>query len=201
MPADLPSDLRPMLESGLTDLGLDTAHAPRLLAYLALLVRWNATYNLTAIRDPREMVTKHLLDSLAMHAFDLERRVQPALECVDRVEQRAQAFQRVVLALHRHQHAVGRGQVDVAGQQVEVLGRAHDGGGGMHLLQQHVGGRGLQLALVDAAAHGGVALRVEVDQQHLLGRARERRGQVDRRGGLADSAFLVRYGDDHEDAI
>ncbi|HEY4529993.1 MAG TPA: 16S rRNA (guanine(527)-N(7))-methyltransferase RsmG [Luteimonas sp.] len=69
MPADLPSDLRPMLESGLTDLGLDPAHAPRLLAYLALLVRWNATYNLTAIRDPREMVTKHLLDSLAMHAF------------------------------------------------------------------------------------------------------------------------------------
>ena len=58
-----------MLESGLTDLGLDAAHAPRLLDYLALLLRWNATYNLTAIRDPREMVTKHLLDSLAMHPY------------------------------------------------------------------------------------------------------------------------------------
>lgn len=65
----LPSDLRPMLESGLAGLGLDAAHAPRLLDYLALLARWNATYNLTAIRDPREMVAKHLLDSLAMHAF------------------------------------------------------------------------------------------------------------------------------------
>ena len=41
----------------------------RLLDYLALLVRWNATYNLTAIRDPREMVAKHLLDSLAMHPY------------------------------------------------------------------------------------------------------------------------------------
>ncbi|WP_133477842.1 16S rRNA (guanine(527)-N(7))-methyltransferase RsmG [Cognatilysobacter segetis] len=69
MATDLPPDLRPMLESGLTALGLDTAHAPRLLAYLALLVRWNATYNLTAIRHPREMVAKHLLDSLAMHPF------------------------------------------------------------------------------------------------------------------------------------
>lgn len=69
MRADLPPDLRPMLESGLADIGLDPAHAERLLAYLALLVRWNATYNLTAIRDPREMVVKHLLDSLVMHRF------------------------------------------------------------------------------------------------------------------------------------
>ena len=61
--------LRPELESGLRALGLDVAIATPLLAYLALLARWNATYNLTAIRDPREMVGKHLLDSLAMHPF------------------------------------------------------------------------------------------------------------------------------------
>jgi 16S rRNA (guanine527-N7)-methyltransferase len=61
-------DLRPELESGLRDLGLDPVLAGPLLAYLALLARWNATYNLTAIRDPREMLVKHLLDSLAMHA-------------------------------------------------------------------------------------------------------------------------------------
>lgn len=60
--------LRPDLESGLRALGLDAALAEPLLAYLALLARWNATYNLTAIRDPREMLVKHLLDSLAMHA-------------------------------------------------------------------------------------------------------------------------------------
>ena len=60
-------DLRPDLEAGLRALALDPALATPLLAYLALLARWNATYNLTAIRDPREMLAKHLLDSLAMH--------------------------------------------------------------------------------------------------------------------------------------
>ncbi|RZA21290.1 MAG: 16S rRNA (guanine(527)-N(7))-methyltransferase RsmG [Lysobacteraceae bacterium] len=60
--------LRPELESGLRTLGLDPALAAPLLAYLALLARWNQTYNLTAIRDTREMLVKHLLDSLAMHA-------------------------------------------------------------------------------------------------------------------------------------
>jgi 16S rRNA (guanine527-N7)-methyltransferase len=57
------------LESGLAALALDPALAPRLRDYLALLARWNRAYNLTAIRDPDEMVGKHLLDSLAMHRF------------------------------------------------------------------------------------------------------------------------------------
>lgn len=61
--------LSPELEAGLSALGLPASLAPRLLEYLALLDRWNRTYNLTAIRDPREMLTKHLLDSLAMHRF------------------------------------------------------------------------------------------------------------------------------------
>jgi 16S rRNA (guanine527-N7)-methyltransferase len=38
----------------------------QLLAFLALLSKWNRTYNLTAIRDPEAMVTQHLLDSLAV---------------------------------------------------------------------------------------------------------------------------------------
>ena len=60
--------LRQDLEAGLDALGLDRAHATPLLAYIALLDRWNRTYNLTAIRDPRQMVGLHVLDSLAMHA-------------------------------------------------------------------------------------------------------------------------------------
>ncbi|MDQ2702233.1 MAG: 16S rRNA (guanine(527)-N(7))-methyltransferase RsmG [Pseudomonadota bacterium] len=64
----IPAAAKAELEAGLDALGLDRAHATALLAYLALLVRWNKAYNLTAIRDPREMVVKHLLDSLAMHA-------------------------------------------------------------------------------------------------------------------------------------
>ena len=65
-----PAALQDELQRGLSTLGLDAAKlAPPLLQYLALLDRWNRTYNLTAIRDPREMVTRHLLDSLAMHPF------------------------------------------------------------------------------------------------------------------------------------
>ncbi|MFZ5607564.1 MAG: 16S rRNA (guanine(527)-N(7))-methyltransferase RsmG [Pseudomonadota bacterium] len=61
--------LRPELEAGLAQLSQDPALAAPLLDYLALLARWNATYNLTAIRDVREMLAKHLLDSLAMQPF------------------------------------------------------------------------------------------------------------------------------------
>lgn len=59
--------LRQRLDDGLHALGLDLAVATPLLDYLGLLLRWNRTYNLTAIRDPDEMVVRHLLDSLAMH--------------------------------------------------------------------------------------------------------------------------------------
>ncbi|TAA36269.1 16S rRNA (guanine(527)-N(7))-methyltransferase RsmG [Pseudoxanthomonas winnipegensis] len=68
----LPAGLDAPLRDGLAELGLSTALASPLLAYLALLVRWNGTYNLTAVRDPRQMVTRHLLDSLAMHRFVFE---------------------------------------------------------------------------------------------------------------------------------
>jgi len=44
----------------------DSARVEQLLSYLELLVQWNASYNLTAVRDPLEMVTRHLLDSLSV---------------------------------------------------------------------------------------------------------------------------------------
>lgn len=58
------------LRDGLAALGLklSTAAQEKLLAYLALLKKWNRTYNLTAIRDEKEMLTYHLLDSLAVLA-------------------------------------------------------------------------------------------------------------------------------------
>jgi 16S rRNA (guanine527-N7)-methyltransferase len=65
----LPAAAREDLDAGLSALGLDAALAEPLARYLALMLRWNAAYNLTAIRDAREMVTKHLLDSLAMAPF------------------------------------------------------------------------------------------------------------------------------------
>ncbi|MBW8828916.1 MAG: 16S rRNA (guanine(527)-N(7))-methyltransferase RsmG [Burkholderiales bacterium] len=48
------------------DLVLDDATIDQLLAYLDLLQRWNRTYNLTAVRDPAEMLTQHLFDCLAV---------------------------------------------------------------------------------------------------------------------------------------
>ena len=65
----LPPTVAAALDKGLAAMGLDPALAPPLLTYLTLLHRWNGTYNLTAIRDPLEMVTRHLLDSLAMQPF------------------------------------------------------------------------------------------------------------------------------------
>ena len=62
------SALQRRLEEGIAALGLPLPAdaVSRLLDYQALLARWNATYNLTAVRDPAEMVTRHLLDSLAI---------------------------------------------------------------------------------------------------------------------------------------
>ena len=59
--------LRPTLEAGLTELGLalSATQVDQLLAYQALIAQWNKVYNLTAVRDPAEMLTHHLLDSLA----------------------------------------------------------------------------------------------------------------------------------------
>jgi 16S rRNA (guanine527-N7)-methyltransferase len=56
-----------VLAAGISALGLDIDDAAqaKLLAYVALLEKWNRTHNLTAIRDPERMVTHHLLDALA----------------------------------------------------------------------------------------------------------------------------------------
>ena len=67
-PAADPGQDRDALRAAAADLSLaldDTAQA-RLLGYLALLRKWNAVYNLTAIRDPQAMLVQHLFDCLAV---------------------------------------------------------------------------------------------------------------------------------------
>jgi 16S rRNA (guanine527-N7)-methyltransferase len=56
------------LEQGLVALGLEltAAQGAQLLDYLALIQKWTKVYNLTAVRDPAEMLTHHMLDSLAV---------------------------------------------------------------------------------------------------------------------------------------
>jgi 16S rRNA (guanine527-N7)-methyltransferase len=70
MPLKLPVEphLAPILEAGMQEIGVEYSAEQRdkLLAYLQLLITWNKAYNLTAIRDPGQMIRLHLLDSLAV---------------------------------------------------------------------------------------------------------------------------------------
>jgi 16S rRNA (guanine527-N7)-methyltransferase len=68
------------LQSGIKTLGLSCSsdQIDQLLAYLEMLQRWNKAYNLTAIREPIQMVRLHLLDSLAIHPY-----VQGAKKVID----------------------------------------------------------------------------------------------------------------------
>lgn len=64
--------LSAVLGEGIAAMRLDVSPAQqdKLMNYLALMFKWNAVYNLTSLRDPMQMVTHHLLDSLAaMPAF------------------------------------------------------------------------------------------------------------------------------------
>jgi len=60
--------LRAGLDKGLAELGLPLSEAQtqQLLDYLDLIQKWTKVYNLTAVRDPAEMLTHHLLDSLSV---------------------------------------------------------------------------------------------------------------------------------------
>ncbi len=72
-PRSAPHEAGPMtidatLDAGVRSLGLalPSGATVKLAAFLALLAKWNRTFNLTAIREPAQMVTHHLLDSLAV---------------------------------------------------------------------------------------------------------------------------------------
>ena len=64
-------DFEAQLVSGASALGirLEPVQQTQLLDYLALLNKWNKAYNLTAVRDPQEMLSRHLLDSLSILPF------------------------------------------------------------------------------------------------------------------------------------
>ncbi len=74
------SDRQQELKAGINSLGIDctSQQSEKLLTYLELLERWNKAYNLTAIRDPIQMVRLHLLDSLAIHPY-----IQAGREIID----------------------------------------------------------------------------------------------------------------------
>ena len=63
--------MRTLLEAGLRHYNIEPEPelCEKLLTYLALLNKWNRAYNLTAVTDPEEMLRRHVLDSLAIHAY------------------------------------------------------------------------------------------------------------------------------------
>jgi 16S rRNA (guanine527-N7)-methyltransferase len=121
-----PSARATTLAEGLVALGLapSPAQQAQLLDYVTLIQKWNKVYNLTAVRDPAEMMTHHLLDSLAIiapllkHTHGQPARVldvgsgaglpgtvlaimQPELDvsCVDTVAKKAAFIQNTALSL------------------------------------------------------------------------------------------------------
>lgn len=64
----MPPDIAAKIHAGVDRLGLNLPGGAeaQFAAYLALLAKWNRVYNLTAVRDASQMVTQHLLDSLAV---------------------------------------------------------------------------------------------------------------------------------------
>jgi 16S rRNA (guanine527-N7)-methyltransferase len=72
--------LREQLQQGLVeiDLPLDDVQIDSLLEYLALLSKWNKSYNLTAITEPQKMLAYHLLDSLVIH-----NQLKPGISALD----------------------------------------------------------------------------------------------------------------------
>jgi len=63
-----PATLTARLEQGIASMRIDAtdAQVQALLDYLALLAKWSAVYNLTSVRDPRDMLAVHLLDALSI---------------------------------------------------------------------------------------------------------------------------------------
>ncbi len=63
--------MQDLLEAGLESLGLVPEQQPcsQYLAYIELLNKWNKTYNLTAIKQPEQMLSRHVLDSLSVFSF------------------------------------------------------------------------------------------------------------------------------------
>ena len=93
----------------------------------------------------------------------------------------------------RAQFDIGRAEVGRRWCDIEALypGLADHTGKRRFLVQQLVGGA-VAVACGDAQTGRGIALRIEIDDQHLLSQCSQCSPEVDRRGGLAHTALLVR---------
>ena len=134
------------LPSGLQQLGLDLSadQQDKLLAFRDLLLKWNKTYNLTALRDPEQAISHHLLDSLAIlpHVGDgalldvgsggglpgiplAIARPQLPVSMVDTVQKKATFLQQAAIQLGLKNVAVHHARVEeMSGQYAQISSRA-----------------------------------------------------------------------------
>lgn len=134
------------LAAGLADLGIDLPEAAqhKLLAFRDLLLKWNKTYNLTALRDPEQAISHHLLDSLAilphvgpgplldvgsgggLPAIPLAiARPELAVSMVDTVQKKTTFLQQAVIELGLKNVTVHHARVEeMPGQYAQISSRA-----------------------------------------------------------------------------
>lgn len=134
------------LAAGLAELGLDLPDTTQqqLLAFRDLLLKWNKTYNLTALRDPEQAISHHLLDSLAIlpHVGDdalldvgsggglpgiplAIARPQLSVRMVDTVQKKTTFLQQAAIQLGLKNVAVNHARVEeMNGQYAQISSRA-----------------------------------------------------------------------------
>lgn len=134
------------LQDGLAELGIELSQEAqqKLLAFRDLLLKWNKTYNLTALRDPAQAISHHLLDSLAIlpHVGDgplldvgsggglpgmplAIARPQLSVSMVDTVQKKATFLQQAAIQLGLKNVAVYHARVEeMPGQYAQISSRA-----------------------------------------------------------------------------
>ena len=134
------------LAAGLATLGLDlpAAAQQKMLAFRDLLLKWNKIYNLTALRDPQQAISHHLLDSLVIlpHVVDGNlldvgsggglpgiplaiARPELAVTMVDTVQKKATFLQQAAIELGLKNVAVHHARVEeMSGQYAQISSRA-----------------------------------------------------------------------------
>jgi len=134
------------LQAGLTELGIDLPAAVQahLLDFRDLLLKWNKTYNLTALRDPDQAISHHLLDSLAILPHVGEgalldvgsggglpgiplaiARPELSVRMVDTVQKKATFLQQAAIQLGLKNVAVDHARVEeLSGQYAQISSRA-----------------------------------------------------------------------------
>jgi 16S rRNA (guanine527-N7)-methyltransferase len=134
------------LAAGLAELGIDLPDDAqhKLLAFRDLLLKWNKTYNLTALRDPAQAVSHHLLDSLAIlpHVADgalldvgsggglpaiplAIARPGLSVRMVDAVQKKTTFLQQAVIELKLQNATVDHARIEeISGQYAQISSRA-----------------------------------------------------------------------------